>query len=148
MLIMPSKHFLLTRCQHSILGYLLLRRFTKHGHQELKKQNTSHLLLQLRRPVTKWMCIMRRQQTRQPILWLCVCCHISLYVCLLKVHAVLNPKEKMAHFKKHWSEDLQQEVLDCAEEVVCAHGVSSSKSVVLKIAVANGHVSFKSSTRR
>jgi len=32
---------------------------------------------------------------------------------------VLNPKEKMAHFKKHWSEDLQQEVLDCAEEIVC-----------------------------
>jgi hypothetical protein len=24
----------------------------------------------------------------------------------------------MAHFKKHWSEDLQQEVLDCAEEIV------------------------------
>ena len=31
---------------------------------------------------------------------------------------VLNPKEKMVHFKKHWSEDLQQEVLDCAEEIV------------------------------
>jgi hypothetical protein len=32
---------------------------------------------------------------------------------------VLNPKEKMAHFRKHWSEDIQQDVLDCAEDVVC-----------------------------
>jgi hypothetical protein len=31
---------------------------------------------------------------------------------------VLNPGEKMRHFKKHWSEDLQDEVLQCAEEVV------------------------------
>jgi hypothetical protein len=43
---------------------------------------------------------------------------------------VLNPKEKMVHFKKHWSEDLQQEVLDCAEEVVC--GTSDFVLAVLK----------------
>ena len=32
---------------------------------------------------------------------------------------VLNPKEKMAYFKKHWSVELQGEVVKCAEEVVC-----------------------------
>ena len=67
------------------------------------------------------------------IMAMCMLSHFSL--CLStenSIHAVLNPKEKMAHFKKHWSEDLQQEVLDCAEEVVCGHSFSSSKSVVLK----------------
>jgi hypothetical protein len=31
---------------------------------------------------------------------------------------VLDPSKKMAHFKKYWSEDLQKEVLDEAEEIV------------------------------
>ena len=36
-----------------------------------------------------------------------------------KVHPVLNPKEKMAYFKKNWSKELQGDVLKCVEEVVC-----------------------------
>jgi hypothetical protein len=31
---------------------------------------------------------------------------------------VLNPKEKMRYFKKHWSADLQEEVMKCVEEIV------------------------------
>jgi hypothetical protein len=33
-------------------------------------------------------------------------------------NAVLDPMGKMAYFKKHWSADLCDEVLACAEEVV------------------------------
>ena len=32
----------------------------------------------------------------------------------------LNPKEKLGYLKKHWSLDLQEDVVKCAEEVVCA----------------------------
>ena len=31
---------------------------------------------------------------------------------------VLNPKEKLGYFKKHWSLELQEEVLECVEEEV------------------------------
>jgi hypothetical protein len=33
---------------------------------------------------------------------------------------VLNPKEKLGYFKKHWSSDLQEDVVKCVEEVVWA----------------------------
>jgi hypothetical protein len=36
------------------------------------------------------------------------------------VFPVLNPKEKMGYFKKHWSVALQEGVTKCVEEVVCA----------------------------
>ena len=32
---------------------------------------------------------------------------------------VLDPKEKMRYFKKHWSSELQEDVVNCVEEVVC-----------------------------
>ena len=32
--------------------------------------------------------------------------------------SVLNPKEKMNYFKKHWSKELQGQVVKCVEEVV------------------------------
>lgn len=32
---------------------------------------------------------------------------------------VLNPKEKVGYFKRHWSVDLQEAVMKCVEEVVC-----------------------------
>jgi hypothetical protein len=32
--------------------------------------------------------------------------------------SVLNPTGKMAYFKKHWPEDLHNDVLSAAEEVV------------------------------
>ena len=31
---------------------------------------------------------------------------------------VLNPKEKMGYFKKHWPADLHDNILKCAEEEV------------------------------
>ena len=34
------------------------------------------------------------------------------------ISLVLNPKEKMGYFKKHWSAELQEEVLKCVEEEV------------------------------
>jgi hypothetical protein len=33
-------------------------------------------------------------------------------------NVLLDPTAKMAHFKKHWSEDLHGDVLSCADEVV------------------------------
>ena len=33
---------------------------------------------------------------------------------------VLNLKEKMGYFKKHWSADLQEDIAKCVEEVVWA----------------------------
>jgi hypothetical protein len=35
---------------------------------------------------------------------------------------VLDPTSKMAYFKKHWPEDLQADVLACAEQVVRSTG--------------------------
>jgi len=32
---------------------------------------------------------------------------------------VLNPQEKMAHFQKHWSADLQEEAKACVQKAVC-----------------------------
>ena len=37
------------------------------------------------------------------------------------VFSVLNPSGKLAYFKKHWSADLQEDIVRCAEEVVSAH---------------------------
>lgn len=34
------------------------------------------------------------------------------------VYIVLNPEEKMSHFKKHWPKELQDDVLKCLKEVV------------------------------
>jgi hypothetical protein len=39
---------------------------------------------------------------------------------IIDVFLVLNPKEKMGYFKKHWSVNLQEDVIKCVEEVVCA----------------------------
>ena len=33
---------------------------------------------------------------------------------------VLNPQQKLGYFKKHWSADLQGDVVECAEVVVWA----------------------------
>jgi hypothetical protein len=38
---------------------------------------------------------------------------------IIDVFLVLNPKEKMSYFKKHWSVNLQEAVVKCVEEVVC-----------------------------
>jgi hypothetical protein len=46
------------------------------------------------------------------------CCGASFVDVISNVHVVLNPKEKMSHFKKHWSEELQDDVLTCLKEVV------------------------------
>ena len=45
----------------------------------------------------------------------------SLLSCTLDlsdISLVFNPKEKMGYFKKHWSAELQEEVLKCVEEEV------------------------------
>jgi len=53
------------------------------------------------------------------IMAMCMLSILSIvFVLNLCFRPVLNPKEKMAHFKKHWSKDLQEEVLDCAKEIV------------------------------
>jgi len=37
---------------------------------------------------------------------------------ITNIFLVLNPKEKMGYFKKHWSTDLHEDVLKCVEEEV------------------------------
>jgi hypothetical protein len=34
---------------------------------------------------------------------------------------VLDPSKKMMYFRRHWSADLQEDVVSCAEDVVQAH---------------------------
>jgi hypothetical protein len=38
---------------------------------------------------------------------------------IANISLVLNPKEKMAYFKKHWSAELQEEVLKYIEDKAC-----------------------------
>jgi hypothetical protein len=46
--------------------------------------------------------------------------YLALFVeKLLTWLLVLNPKEKMAYFKRHWSTELQEDVRQCVVEVVC-----------------------------
>ncbi len=37
---------------------------------------------------------------------------------ITNIFLVLNPKEKMGYFKKHWPTDLHEDVLKCVEEEV------------------------------
>ena len=43
---------------------------------------------------------------------------LSCTLDIADISLVLNPKRKMGYFKKHWSAELQEEVLKCAEEEV------------------------------
>lgn len=43
---------------------------------------------------------------------------ILLLINILTQVSVLDPGKKMNHFKKHWSEELQKEVLESAEKIV------------------------------
>ena len=48
------------------------------------------------------------------------CDFLFLILDVTYVLIVLNPKEKMGYFKKHWPSDLQEEVQKCVEEEVCS----------------------------
>ena len=43
---------------------------------------------------------------------------LILHLDVSDIFLVLNPKEKMGYFKKHWSTELQEEVLKCIENEV------------------------------
>ena len=148
MLIKRSKHSLRIWCQHFISEYLRSRHFIDLGHCGPTNQNIYRSLRLLRRLAIKWMSITRRR-THQHTFWPCVCCQIpAIFPSIELLCAVLDPEGKMVHFKKHWSEDLQQKVLDCAEEVVC--GTSDSAFAVLKSRLwRHGHtISSKNGIKR
>jgi len=45
---------------------------------------------------------------------------LSLFLKLLsEYNLVLNPSIKMSHFKKYWSKELQKEVINVAQKLVC-----------------------------
>lgn len=48
----------------------------------------------------------------------CLLLHILPLLTFHYTNPVLDPMAKMVYFKKHWSEDLQDDVLACAENVV------------------------------
>ena len=70
-------------------------------------QRAIRLMVTMRKP------LLRTRTLRRWVLF-------SLYYVIVtsNLYLVLNPKEKMSHFKKHWSEDLQDDVLECLEKVV------------------------------
>ena len=61
--------------------------------------------------------------TDSPAFIMAMCAFFQSYTLLIlmcvRANAVLDPTAKMAYFKKHWPEDLQDDVLSCAEKVVC-----------------------------
>lgn len=67
------------------------------------------------------MNITRRPLAPWPMSWPCVRadCFMFHVSSMLMLHAVLDPTGKMLYFKKNWPEHLQDDVLACAEWVVC-----------------------------
>ena len=55
------------------------------------------------------------------------------------VFLVLNPKEKMGYFKKHWSADLHDDVLKCVEVEVCSCPLSSSLELITVSSKSGGY---------
>jgi len=101
---------------HLGIQYLLWKPCTEHGPPALHNINMLVFLQHSMWPVTR---------LRKPLIHLCPLWQWvgDMFTCWYhiitsKVHLVLNPKEKMLHFKKHWFKELQGDVLKCLEEVV------------------------------
>ena len=119
MLIKHNKHFLWTRSQHPILEFQLLRPYTNPGHH-MQPKTIFKLYPYSRKGLWEAGWILWKDDSFS-------CLHNSKVYILTswdshysKSQVVLNLKEKIVHFKKHWPEHLYQDVLDCAEEVVCS----------------------------
>jgi len=113
---MHSNHFCLIKFWPFTSLFQHFQHFTKHGQLVPSNQNISHLLLPLRQCIQRLMNTTTRQliplHSSWP--WVSACSHQQH---LLTQLLVLNPKEKLSYFKKHWLLELQ-EVMTCAEEVV------------------------------
>jgi hypothetical protein len=98
--------------------------FTGLGPVVCSVPNTTHFPLPFRLHVEKLMNTMTKPRSLPHTFSRWVRVVIPYYsACVLgvtdsDVHLVLNPKEKMGYFKKHWPVDVQDEVRKCVEEEV------------------------------
>lgn len=120
MLTMCSKLFHPKRPQPSIWWFLHLKPFIGLGSFMLANPSTSDLPLHLTLHAQRLTIIMRRQSNCPCILWQWVSGGSCVNACdTTNMSIVLNPREKIQYFKKHWSLELQEDIIKCAEEVVC-----------------------------
>jgi hypothetical protein len=121
-----NRHSHLMLAQHFTLPFRHSRYSTRPGPSIPDGQSMPVLHLHSMLLHRRLMSITRRRQVLPHMLWPCVrssgtCIQFHLTFSSI---AVLNPVGKMAYFKKNWLEELQDDVLACAERVV--HNSSSS----------------------
>jgi hypothetical protein len=112
-----SKPFHPTMFRHFIWLSQLSKPSTEHGPVALIGQSMPHLPTHFMLPVVRLTSTMRRLQSLRRILcrWVRI---LAATQNTTDVFVVLNPKEKLGYFKKHWSPELQEDVATCTEEVV------------------------------
>lgn len=116
-----SRHSHLNRVLHCILWSLHSRLSIELGLHMQDGQNMHVLHLHCTPLHKSSMNITRRPLAPWPMSWPCVRadCFMFHVSSMLMLHAVLDPTGKMLYFKKNWPEHLQDDVLACAERVVC-----------------------------
>ena len=52
--------------------------------------------------------------------------YLFIYVLSNHIYIVLHPRRKMKYFKKNWSTDLQKDVANMVENIVCSESLTLS----------------------
>jgi hypothetical protein len=118
----PSNHFRMRTLPLSRTHCLPLKHFTKHGPRVLRVQNSCHSSVASSERLRKSRNITTKRQRHMHIPFRCVClfflCTSNLIKLTIHIYLVLDPEMKMAHFKRHWTADLQDKIRESAEEIV------------------------------
>lgn len=116
----PNRHSHLRLNRHCIMPYQPLKPFTRLGQAVLNETNILTLLTPSRLVLPNWLSTMTKHLALMRTHLPCVSVDISCFPHLISwfQHPVLDPNEKLAHFRKHWGQDLQKEVLEVAEKIV------------------------------
>ena len=118
MLITPSMHFHPRIFQHFIMQYPRLKPFTRRG---CPSKIFSVLRCTSCRMWKDWWVLWKNNEVSRihPVNEYEFLSGIVYQQCYWYTSVlVLNPKEKMGYFKKHWPAELQEEVRTCIEEEV------------------------------
>ena len=127
MLTTCSKHFLSNKPVSSIWLFLPLKHFIEHGHLMLDAQSIKDLPMLLNLLTKKLMNITKRPLNHLLIScqWvgflLCTSCGETTNIVILLL--VLNLKEKMTYFRKHWETGLQREVRNVQKKWYMKHSL-------------------------
>ena len=122
-LMLLSMQIMLNRPFHLTMSWLFiwwsqhLKLSTGHGLVRLTMWSIHHLPLPFMLHVRRSMSTMRRPWSLLCISWQWVWIFAHIWH-IIDMFLVLNPKEKLGYFKKHWSSDLQEDVVKCIKEVV------------------------------